>query len=518
MRLIFILTILCVTSYVDAIRIECSYSNNGYFSYESFQATIRYCVVKSSFITEPNQRISSFTVTGSFMEIQGIFFGSKTVNYVPSNIAVYNPQIRGLIIQSCHLKAIEKVDIQGLPRLKELFLNDNDLESLKNGLFDSNPALEKIRFDSNKIKSVGFDILKPLTNLKEANFNSNPCISKDSTTTAEIAAFRSELNQKCISFEEMQQQFRDEMDTRTVEMTRLRNKLSDTESHLRAIDGNLNAATKKLYVLKKIEVENEKLREALSLANVTINEFTVSISSLSEEEMTLMCRNSDDKTVCDGFMAVVIIPGYKFRADNKYELKNLSIVNQQTLFLPNDLAEEFPNLTEMSVVRSGLFEIDAKVLKGLHGLKTLNFNDNKLREIKANTFRDQTNMTKLDLSFNKIEDINEGAFDGLAKLETLLLNNNLLIRIDERDFKILTKLQVLTLNKNILRFISPNLLSALKDLKSADLTDNVCTDSYFPEGSLKSIEMSLTERCVAKRFRINQIEFNQKNETMENEK
>ncbi|KAG4067210.1 hypothetical protein HA402_000201 [Bradysia odoriphaga] len=46
-------------------------------------------------------------------------------------------------------------------------------------------------------------------------------------------------------------------------------------------------------------------------------------------------------------------------------IKSLNIYQQQTLFLPQNLDEHFPQLNELSVTESGLYEIDFNVFVGL---------------------------------------------------------------------------------------------------------------------------------------------------------
>lgn len=101
------------------------------------------------------------------------------------------------------------------------------------------------------------------------------------------------------------------------------------------------------------------------------------------------------------------------------KVKTLTIIDHQTFFLPIGLHENFPNLIEMSVIRSRLFEIEPDKLSGMLNLESLNFTQNKLRKIKADTFNDQNELIQLDLSFNKIEVVCQRAFHGLSKLENL---------------------------------------------------------------------------------------------------
>lgn len=196
MRLSLIALVLCAATCINAVSLTCNYKAG------EWAIVGGYCQVKaSSAITSPNQTITS--ITGAHKSGQNdasvtvLHFYSKTVNFVPHGIVTFYPNLEALWIRSCHLKAIEKVDIQNLTILKDLHLFDNDLETLKSGLFDDNTALEFINFGMNPLKSIGVDILKPLNKLATASFYLNTCINKQANTPAELTQLKSELNEKC---------------------------------------------------------------------------------------------------------------------------------------------------------------------------------------------------------------------------------------------------------------------------------------------------------------------------------
>ena len=59
----------------------------------------------------------------------------------------------------------------------------------------------------------------------------------------------------------------------------------------------------------------------------------------------------------------------------------LEISYQETLFFPTNLGEKFPQLEQLSVTHSGLYEIGFEIFEGMNSLKLLNLTGNKLQEI-----------------------------------------------------------------------------------------------------------------------------------------
>lgn len=206
MRFILIAFVLCASTYsVDAIDMSCDYVIGGrdYFMI----GTIYYCEVETlSEITSPNQTITSIRGTHlssahSDATVKGIHLIRTTVNYFPHDIARFYPILELLRISLCHLKAIERVDVQNLTNLRELILSDNDLETLKSDLLVNNSALEYVNFSYNKLKSVGLNIFKSLTKLRYAEFEENLCIDDSAYSAAGLPRLISKLHEKCASEE-----------------------------------------------------------------------------------------------------------------------------------------------------------------------------------------------------------------------------------------------------------------------------------------------------------------------------
>lgn len=206
MWLKLVLAFLYVSTATYSLSINCEYDAGTVWeftvmSYYRCRVT-NLVVAKACYQTITSITGTHFSERISNDQVNYIEFHSKEINYFPRGLAAIFANIEVLSINSCHLKIIDKYDIQPWPHLKFLDLQNNDLESLNSALLQYNTELEVIYLGSNKIKIVGLDVFKPLINFKFAQFSGNICIQTDAYGFTEIAQLKAELNEKCHAYEE----------------------------------------------------------------------------------------------------------------------------------------------------------------------------------------------------------------------------------------------------------------------------------------------------------------------------
>lgn len=82
-----------------------------------------------------------------------------------------------LACYNCNLTEITPESLRGFEKLKELWIDANNIETLPRGLFEHTPNLEVVSFNRNKIKEIDADILEPLKMLKYFSLTANVSIS-----------------------------------------------------------------------------------------------------------------------------------------------------------------------------------------------------------------------------------------------------------------------------------------------------------------------------------------------------
>lgn len=142
-------------------------------------------------ITSYNDKDSN-TFNGSNCKAISIY--GQRILFIPNKLNIWFPNID---IKSPSLKELIKEDLAQFPRLKELWLYDNNLRSLPGDLFEGNPDILFINFIDNKPTNVGVRILTPLKELNQAYFDMNTCINQRADTKSDISSLVAALEANC---------------------------------------------------------------------------------------------------------------------------------------------------------------------------------------------------------------------------------------------------------------------------------------------------------------------------------
>lgn len=408
-------------------------------------------------------------MTGSNCEDQNVtslLIENKEVIFWPKGLESIFNKLTNIVLTSSKLSSIKQLNLKHYEGLKELNLSYNNIISLDANLFEFNLKLQTVSFRGNKIVVIGENLLLPLKLLDIADFRDNVCTNQEILFTD----FGKDKFEKCTLVK---------MIERSLD---LKEKLESIETKFSACDGNLDSSTKLLYISSKLKSAEE---ETMKL------------------EIELNCQ-FDFKETCvavglnvgsAGLFVNSKLASFKELLGREVT-KKLIIVDQRTLFLPENLAQVFVQLTELEVTSSGLFEIVSKVFSNMTHLTTLNITHNKVRELSLNTFQDLVNLLILDLSNNKIEVMSSEAFHNLKKLYHLNLSDNKLKSISNNFQGLFNNLRFLSLKNNRLKFISANLLSSESKFNILDLTSNDCIDMKLPEQSSSEIQSKIIGNCI----------------------
>lgn len=441
-------------------------------------------------ITSPEQTITSVNQNTEPSNYIGLIIQNQKVNFVPKNIAEFFPLLEELEISNSSLEWIEQENIKELTDLTTLNLEKNELEILDEGLFKFNEKLETVKIRDNLLKFIHKDIFVYRTNLREIDIEQNIC------------------GHNFHYYDNYEQYFRDAYNYRNYVQKSLQNYCQNWEHAITAykkyfnkrintLNSEKEIATRQLtHQLKTCDRNFDAALENLRLQKlITSNMESIDKPMDGSVNVLLYCKES----FCVAVNFEVSFANLSLSVDEYYKdlnITSLRIHQQPTLFLPQNLAERFPYLSEMSVIESGLYEIDFSVFEGLD-LLNLNLTKNKIREVPVDTFVDLENLQELDLSFNKIHTLNDDVFAGLKNLQKLYLNNNFLLTIKVELVKSLKNLSGLFLHGNQLKFIGATLLTPLTSLESVDLSGNVCIDMTHPASSLLDIESTIIDNCIA---------------------
>jgi hypothetical protein len=233
-------------------------------------------------MSSDNRNVTTFSGSSkpgkTISDVRSLIIRDKTCPYFPRQLEKFVPDLEMVVIERSSLREIKNVDLKPLQKLRFLYLSNNILDTLENHLFEGNSKLEIVNFDSNNIRSIGFQILKPLASLKEVSLLNNQCINEVASNSTAIANLKKNLVVKCspsyvhifmekISFLEKQIDDQNhEQKSEKVRMSSLKSKIENFSDETAAVE-------------KKLGKRIHELKSAFDqlIANITKNSYTTAL-------------------------------------------------------------------------------------------------------------------------------------------------------------------------------------------------------------------------------------------------
>lgn len=475
-----------------------------------FAKSPQYCYGRIfSNVTSRSNTISSINNITSPTDYIALSIKGKKVYFVPKGIDKFFPDLQGLSIYRTMLKSVKQEDFKALKNLIELQIWDNDLQCIDGDSFVFNRKLQALFIgESRYLIFIGKNLLKPLTELRKVDFIGS-LLESDAQNRSEIEKLNSDLNSKyydvnknsfcaAINAESMeifdlQQKAKDLYLEKLEQYYKYKNRIYDDTERF---NGIIDAVTKNL------QIANSKIESCIK-PDELIETREVGIKSI-------WCDWDSEVGSCDVDIIVEfpnsiltditqhLLGERNTEAVKSEDFRHITINEKQTLFLPINLGEKFPNLENLTVVDSGLFAIDSRTFAGMNRLRVLNLKGNKIRGIQQNAFQNLKSLTHLNLSENKIEELKPGCFMTLVNLVNLTLHYNLLTTIDSGVFDGLKSLKNLDLGENKLKFLSNDLLTTMSGIESVKFWSDDCildfgTSSRNFSENIKSLTKSCTK-------------------------
>lgn len=125
--------------------------------------------------------------------------------YIPFGMEVMFNQLAVLIISHSGLKSVTNDDLKVFRHLRGLYLDDNELETLGENLFEFNTELQEISLSGNKLKNIAIGIFDSMPKLMKLELLRNPCIDKSVTNNVGLDSLIKDLKESCSTKVNVQQ-------------------------------------------------------------------------------------------------------------------------------------------------------------------------------------------------------------------------------------------------------------------------------------------------------------------------
>lgn len=178
---------------VSSLHINCEY---GIFDNRHAYGDKYRCLVQNTIDVVFPEEVYIDTLSGTHADGKTndndihFFIDSKSIQYFPRGMEKFFKNLKGIIIWHTLLKEIHQEDLKPYPNLNNLYLSDNDIEIIEDGLFEYNLDLEVIIFEKTKLIHIGPTVFSHLTKLTTLFFNGNKCTNlysvKDRALTLKV--------------------------------------------------------------------------------------------------------------------------------------------------------------------------------------------------------------------------------------------------------------------------------------------------------------------------------------------
>ncbi|XP_045144935.1 leucine-rich repeats and immunoglobulin-like domains protein 3 [Echinops telfairi] len=365
-----------------------------------------------------------------------------------------------------------------LPYLREMKLNNNELESIPNlGPVSTNITL--LSLAGNRIIEIVPEHLKQFQSLETLDLSSNN-ISAIRMAFPSLPLKHLYLNSNRVTA--MDPGCFDNLASTLLVLKLNRNRLS-----------TIPAKMFKLPHLQHLELNRNKIKNVDGLT----------FQGLGALKSLKLQRNGVTKLMDGAFWGLSHMEILQLDHNNLTEitkgwlygllmLQELHLSQNAINRISPDAWEFCQKLSELDLTFNHLSRLDDSSFLGLSLLNTLHIGNNKVSYIADCAFRGLSSLKTLDLKNNEIswtiEDMN-GAFSGLDKLRQLILQGNRIRSITRKAFTGLDALEHLDLSDNAIMSLQGNAFSQMKKLQQLHLN----TSSLLCDCQLKWLPQWVAE-------------------------
>ncbi|XP_075407474.1 leucine-rich repeats and immunoglobulin-like domains protein 3 [Tenrec ecaudatus] len=388
------------------------------------------------------------------------------------------PWVARLDLSHNRLSSIKASSMNHLPNLREMKLNNNELESIPNlGPVSTNITL--LSLAGNRISEIEPEHLKQFQSLETLDLSGNN-ISAIKMAFPSLPLKHLYLNSNRVTA--MEPGCFDNLAHTLLVLKLNRNRLS-----------TIPAKMFKLPHLQHLELNRNKIKNVDGLT----------FQGLGALKSLKLQRNGVTKLMDGAFWGLSHMEILQLDHNNLTEitkgwlyglltLQELHLSQNAITRISPDAWEFCQKLSELDLTFNHLSRLDDSSFLGLSLLNTLHIGNNKVSYIADCAFRGLSSLKTLDLKNNEvswtIEDMN-GAFSGLGKLRQLILQGNRIRSITRKAFTGLDALEHLDLSDNAIMSLQGNAFSQMTKLQQLHLN----TSSLLCDCQLKWLPQWVAE-------------------------
>lgn len=211
---VVLLALAAVMSASNAVKLDCEFQTlHGWNAVSSVDGagSVYGGIIKNMKVTE---KTIVTGVSGAHLynnEDSGVIglniYEPSVCHIIPDGLGDIYKNLEAFAVWKSALKTVTSADLKQFPKLREIWLYENELQYLESNLFEFNPSLEYMNFKNNKIKFIGANFFNYLPKLSKAVFWYNVCINDEATDATQLEKIRNDIKTKCSFKDETTDEF-----------------------------------------------------------------------------------------------------------------------------------------------------------------------------------------------------------------------------------------------------------------------------------------------------------------------
>ncbi|XP_069692856.1 slit homolog 2 protein-like [Periplaneta americana] len=437
-----------------------------------------------------------------------LYLGHSNILVLNTNAFEGLLSLKELYLGSSAINVVE-ADVFNIPTLTNLDLSWNNIRNISCNMFHGMISLQSLDISNNKpitismeditehigIQNVCVDAFKDLMSLKNLKLNNNNINKFKPHKFPGLGATR-EVELSSNEIQVLEEFFFTELTNARILLLNV-NKIHTIRpsafsglrklKHLDLSRNFIAHLNKDMFVtLDRLEYLDIRGNPIASIHSETFQYLeTMTLLGLS-----VPLSNGSDLTFGNG----TILSGTLHRKGYLKQLKICSVNDGGIIQSIQPRAFNDIEISTLDMSRNEIKILKEDMFQGLNSLRVLILSENKLKSIHLGTFRHLNSLRLLKLSNNFINNLQSGIFRELSQLETLDLNNNNIQSIeghvfggtsDDSYITSLNKLRKLDLHYNEIATLHPESFYGLQSLEYLDLSSNKIL--YLPAALLRGL-------------------------------
>ncbi|EDW84335.1 uncharacterized protein Dwil_GK13202 [Drosophila willistoni] len=371
------------------------------------------------------------------------------------------PQLEIIDLRYNFLRNIDSQAFKGLQKIREIKLAGNRITNLNSDVFEKLPTLQKLDLSENFINQFPTVALAAISGLKSLNLSSNMLQQLDYTHLQVVRTLES-------------------LDLSRNSITSIPSGAFRDLRSLKFLDLSLNS-------LRTIEDDALEGLESLQTFIIRDNNILL-VPGSALGRLTQLTNLQMD------YNRVAALSAEILGSLQAGDITTLSLSRNVIRELPPGSFQMFSSLHTLDLSGNSLAVVNADTFVGLEStLMALKLSQNRLTGL-GGTPLSLPELRSLDLSGNSLTEVPSNILEELENLQSLNLSGNHLTTLTGALLKPLSRLQIIDLSHCNIRQLSGDLLANLQDLKHIYLNDNQLQElqdgSFVNLWNISSIDLS----------------------------